>query len=80
MLLSAHQNGELPSVTTRGIGAVLIFERLWAESGCQAAVPSLSRTRQYEFPLERAIFMTVLHRLVARIGPGGRALAAGLCH
>jgi len=65
MLLSAHQNGELPSVLTRRIGAVMIFERLWAESGCQAALASLLRARQYEFPLERAIFMTVLHRLVA---------------
>ncbi len=65
MLLSAHQNGELPSVTTRHIGAVMVFERLWAESGCQAAIASLLRARQYEFPLERAIFMTVLHRLVA---------------
>ncbi|MGH8653661.1 MAG: IS1634 family transposase [Gammaproteobacteria bacterium] len=65
LLLSAHQNGELPTVSTRCIGAVLIFERLWAESGCQAAIASLLRARQYEFPLERAIFMTVLHRLVA---------------
>ena len=65
LLLSAHQNGELLSVSTRRIGAVLIFERLWAESGCQAAIASLSRERHYEFSLERAIFMTVLHRLVA---------------
>ena len=65
LLLSAHQNGELPSVSTRRIGAVLIFERLWAESGCQAAIASLLRARHYEFPLERAVFMTVLHRLVA---------------
>ena len=46
MLLSAHQNGELPAVSTRCIGAVLIFERLWAESGCQAAIASLLRARQ----------------------------------
>jgi hypothetical protein len=65
MLLGAHQNGELPSVVTRRIGAALIFERLWAESGCQAAIASLLRERHYEVPVERAIFMTVLHRLVA---------------
>jgi hypothetical protein len=65
MLLGAHQNGELPAVKTRRIGAALIFERLWRETGCQAAIASLLRERHYEFPVERAVFLTVLHRLVA---------------
>jgi hypothetical protein len=65
MLLGAHQNGQLPAVRTRRIGAALIFERLWRETGCQAAIASLLRGRHYEFPVERAVFLTVLHRLVA---------------
>jgi hypothetical protein len=65
MLLGAHQNGQLPAVRTRRIGAALIFERLWRETGCQAAIASLLRERHYEFPVERAVFLTVLHRLVA---------------
>jgi hypothetical protein len=52
-------------VRTRRIGAALIFERLWRETGCQAAIASLLRERHYEFPVERAVFLTVLHRLVA---------------
>ncbi|MGH8526252.1 MAG: IS1634 family transposase, partial [Gammaproteobacteria bacterium] len=65
MLLGAHQNGQLPAVQTRRIGAALIFERLWRETGCQAAIAALLRERHYEFPMERAVFLTVLHRLVA---------------
>ena len=65
MLLGAHQNGQLPAVSTRRIGAALIFERLWRETGCQAVIASLLRERHYEFPVERAVFLTVLHRLVA---------------
>jgi hypothetical protein len=64
MLLGAHQNGQLPAVKTRRIGAALIFERLWRETGCQAAIASLLGERHYEFPVERAVFLTVLHRLV----------------
>jgi hypothetical protein len=65
MLLGAQQNGQLPAVSTRRIGAALIFERLWRETGCQVAIAALLRERHYEFPVERAIFLTVLHRLVA---------------
>ncbi len=65
MLLGAHQNGQLPAVSTRRIGAALIFERLWRETGCQAAIAALLRGRHYEFLVERAVFLTVLNRLVA---------------
>ena len=65
MLLGAQKNGQLPAVQTRRIGAALIFERLWRETGCQAAIASVLRERHYEFPVERAVFLTVLNRLVA---------------
>src|SRR6202020_563719 len=47
----------------RRIGAALVFERLWQETGCRAVVASLAGSRQHDFPLERAVFLTVLHRL-----------------
>lgn len=65
LLLSAHQKGELPVLNTRRIGAVTVFERLWSETGCRAVLHDLLRSRRFEFPVERAIFLTVLHRLIA---------------
>lgn len=46
------------------IGPVLIFERLWRETGIQKAIKRLLVGRKYEFDVERAIFLTVLHRLM----------------
>jgi hypothetical protein len=63
MVLEAHNRGELPSVDTRRIGPVLVFERLWEESGLRAVIEGLLAGRQFEFPMERAIFLTVLRRL-----------------
>ena len=46
------------------IGPVLIFERLWRESGLYGLINLLLEGRKYEFNVERAIFVTVLHRLL----------------
>lgn len=46
------------------IGPSLIFERLWKETGIQWAISKLLNGRRYEFDVERAIFLTVLHRLM----------------
>src|SRR5262249_16875773 len=48
----------------RRIGAPLLFERLWQESGCRAVVEDLLAGRRFEFAIERAVFLTVLHRLM----------------
>ena len=42
----------------------LLFERLWTETGCQDVIASFARKRGYRFALERAVFLTVLHRLM----------------
>lgn len=63
MVLTAHRQGDVPELRRRSIGPALIFERLWAESGCQAVIEKLGRPRRFGFSLERAIFLTVLHRL-----------------
>lgn len=46
------------------IGVTLIFERLWRQSGIQACIQKLLADRKFEFDVERAVFMTVLHRLL----------------
>lgn len=62
-VLGAHDRGESVTTRTRSIGAALIFERLWHECGIGPVLHELLRERRFEFPLERAVFMTVLHRL-----------------
>jgi transposase len=63
LLLSAHSKGQLPTITTRRIGPALIFERLWQQTGCQRVIERLLDGRRFECDVERAIFLTVLHRL-----------------
>ena len=65
LLLSALAKGQVPVITTRRIGPALIFERLWRETGCQRVITQLLEGRRYEFDVERAVFLTVLHRLFA---------------
>jgi hypothetical protein len=45
------------------IGPALIFERLWREVGLPAILGDLLAGRKFGFDVERAIFLTVLHRL-----------------
>jgi len=47
------------------IGPSLIFERLWEELGIGKIIKRFLSGRKYEFDVERAIFLTVLHRLFA---------------
>lgn len=65
LLLTAHQDGHVPIIHTQRIGPPLIFERLWQETGCHAVLEQLLRQRRFEFAVERAVFLTVLHRLLA---------------
>ena len=46
------------------IGPPIIFERLWKETGISKAIKDLLQDRRFEFDVERAIFLTVLHRLM----------------
>ena len=64
LLINAHQQGVMPVLSTKRIGAVKIFERLWSETGCQQTIQRLLVARKFDFPVERAIFLTVLHRLL----------------
>jgi hypothetical protein len=64
MLVSSLRRGTLDAVASQRIGAPLVFGRLWEETGCRAVVEKLAGARAFEFPIERAIFATVLHRLM----------------
>ena len=54
----------MPTLATRRIGPPLAFERLWRETGCRAVIEDLAAERSFGFALERACFLTVLHRLM----------------
>jgi len=64
LVLTAHQQGHIPAVRTLRLGAVLIFERLWQQTGCAAVLEQLLAPRHFAFAVERAVFLTVLHRLL----------------
>src|SRR5262245_4561027 len=59
LALTAHQRGGLTAVRTLRLGAVLIFERLWQESGCAEVLKQLLAPRRFAFAVERAVFLTV---------------------
>jgi transposase len=66
MLLSALAgDADGPHLSTRRIGGPLLFERLWEETGCRAVIEALLAGRGFEFAVERAVFATVLHRIMA---------------
>lgn len=60
LILSDRSN---VSASAKKIGPALIFERLWKELGIGSIVSSLVSSRKYGFSVERALFLTVLHRL-----------------
>ena len=62
-LLDAYEKGETPPARDAKIGIPLIFGRLWDELGIREVLDDLLARRQFQFALERALFLTVLHRL-----------------
>ena len=65
LVVNALADGAVTANAARRIGPALVFERLWEETGCRAVIEDLAHSRRYGFPLERAVFLTVLHRLFA---------------
>jgi hypothetical protein len=64
VLLVLSSKGDVKA-NARKIGPALIFERLWNQLGIKQAIRHSLRNRKFEFDVERAIFLTVLHRLFA---------------
>jgi transposase len=65
IVVNAFAEGTASANTARRIGPALVFERLWEETGCRAVIEDLAGSRKHGFALERAVFLTVLHRLFA---------------
>lgn len=65
MVLVAQQRGEAAKVSTSHVGPVLVFKREWEETGCGPVLRALLGGRRFGFAVERAVFLTVLHRLFA---------------
>jgi hypothetical protein len=63
VVLDAHAAGETDAVGLKKIGPDLVFGRLWTETGIAQALNDQLAGRRYEFAVERAIYLTVLHRL-----------------
>ena len=64
IVLSSFYRGELPTLHRLSIGADLVFGRLWAETGWRDVLRSLVADRRFSFDVERAVYLTVLHRLM----------------
>ena len=60
IVLSQLQAGDLDGLSCKRIGGPLLFGRLWQDTGCRAVIDDLLATRCFEFPLERAVFVSVL--------------------
>ena len=63
IVVDAVAAGEATTSSARRIGPALVFERLWEETGCREVVENLANSRRHDFALERAVVLTVLHRL-----------------
>ncbi len=64
MILSPLDPGDVPHLACQRIGPPLLFERLWRDTECAAVLHELLADRDFAFPIERAVFLTVLHRLM----------------
>jgi Transposase DDE domain len=71
-VLGAHARGDSIATRSSRIGPGLIFQRLWQACSIDKVLTALLQGRRFEFSVERAIFLTVLHRLFA---PGSDRVA-----
>ena len=65
VLLGAHARAGSIATRHTKIGPALIFQRLWQSCSIDQVLAALLENRRFEFAVERAVFLTVLHRLFA---------------
>lgn len=63
VVLDAHAAAQTDAVGLKKIGPDLVFSPLWAQAGIADALAEQLAPRRFDFPVERAVFLTVLHRL-----------------
>lgn len=64
-VIDSYERGDIPSTSDAKIGLPMVFGRLWKELAIQSVIEKLLAERKFQFSVERAIFLTVLHRLSA---------------
>lgn len=63
-VLADHRLAEVPHCKRKIDGPNKIFQKLWKSTGIQASLHHLLRDRKFEFDVERAIYIAVLHRIM----------------
>jgi hypothetical protein len=63
-VIDAHAAGQTQPVKVERVGPDLVFGRLWRELQIGPILKRALADRQYEFDVERAIYLTVIHRLM----------------
>jgi len=64
-VIDAHAAGQTQAVQVQRVGPDLVFGRLWEELQLGGILQAALQSRRYEFDVERAIYLTVVHRLFA---------------
>ena len=64
-VLGAQARGDGVTTHSARVGPTLIFQRLWQACSIDEVLTALLKDRRFEFSVERAVFLTVLHRLFA---------------
>jgi hypothetical protein len=67
-VLAEHRSGQTEVLSTTRVGPALVFGRLWEQLAVPEVLAGLLEGRKFEFAVERAVFLTVLHRLLASAG------------
>ena len=63
-VIDAHRKGTIQAHRTVSVGPALVFQRLWHQLGIDEVIGTQLSENRRRFSLERAIFLTVLHRLL----------------
>jgi hypothetical protein len=64
-VIDAHAAGQTEPVRVQRVGPDLVFSRLWESLHLGAILRRELAGRRFEFDVERAVYLTVLHRLFA---------------
>jgi hypothetical protein len=64
-VIDAHAAGQTQAVQVQRVGPDLVFSRLWEALQLGTIIQRALESRRYEFDVERAIYLTVVHRLFA---------------
>jgi len=64
-VIDAHAAGQTEAAAVQRVGPDLVFSRLWEALQLGPIIQRALQSRRYEFDVERAVYLTVVHRLFA---------------